>query len=328
MSKVQKKYNNNTIYCAKILIAMSLAILAYGLILDLNNNIRLIDPKNGVSVINDDNGSFVSVDSSGNSSTNTNTNANTNTSTNTQTSDGTILNETNSQTHVVNINDIRNNIQNKYDITIKYGSETDGYIVGGLSTTVIQDESTIYNSLIYLEKVLGYYPYGLFTEIKNGGIPLTIYLINNYSDETVTGATDSNYSFANISIAVIYPIDETFYHESYHYIERYISKKGLSYNVSTWNSYNPYNYNYGEIVNEYSYKNTFSSDSFFVNNYAQVSAEEDRASTFEYMMANSKASCLNTDKPVWKKAMLMSNTIDAALDTVSPNNLEYWERYL
>ena len=330
MSKVYKKKNNSLIYYAKILIAISLAILAYGLVLDLSNNIRLIDPENGVSVVNDDNGSFTSVDSNNNvdATNNSNSTANTNSQNTNIKTPTSQTNQNNSQTHVIDNNAIRNNIQNKYNVSIKYGSETDGYTVGGLSTASIQDKSTIYNSLISLEKVLGYYPYGLFTEIKNGGIPLTIYLINNYSDETVTGATDSNYSFANISIAVIYPIDESFYHESYHYIERYILKRGLGYNVSTWNSYNPYDYNYGEIVNEYSYKNTFSADSFFVNNYAQVSAEEDRASTFEYMMAASKASCLNNDKPVWKKAVLMSNTIDAALDTVSPNNLEYWERFL
>ena len=330
MSKVYKKKNNSLIYYAKILIAISLAILAYGLVLDLSNNIRLIDPENGVSVVNDDNGSFTSVDSNNNvdATNNSNSTANTNSQNTNIKTPTSQTNQNNSQTHVIDNNAIRNNIQNKYNVSIKYGSETDGYTVGGLSTASIQDESTIYNSLIPLEKDLGYYPYGLFTEIKNGGIPLTIYLINNYSDETVTGATDSNYSFANISIAVIYPIDESFYHESYHYIERYILKRGLGYNVSTWNSFNPYDYNYGEIVNEYSYKNTFSADSFFVNNYAQVSAEEDRASTFEYMMAASKASCLNNDKPVWKKAVLMSNTIDAALDTVSPNNLEYWERFL
>ena len=72
-------------------------------------------------------------------------------------------------------------------------------MVGGLSTVPITDENLINVSLTNLDKILGYYPYGLFEEIKNGGIPLTIYLINNYSDDSVTGATDSNHSFANIS---------------------------------------------------------------------------------------------------------------------------------
>ena len=329
MSKKHKK-KNYLLYYAKILIAISLAILAYGLVLDINNNIRLIDPESGVSIIDDDNGSFVSVDNNNNNNTNDN-NENSNTNNNNGRNSSNNRSQSNTNTNNVDsnaLNSLRNSIQQKYNVSIKYGGETDGYTVGGLSTVALYDNNIIYNSLVELNNILGLYPYGIFTEIRNGGIPLTIYLINYYSDNTVTGATDSNYSYANISLAVIYPLDESFFHESYHYIERFILKKGLGYNSVTWNSYNPFDYNYGTIINEFSYKNTFSPDSFFVNNYAQVSAEEDRASTFEYMMAASKASCLNNDKPVWKKAVLMSNTIDAALDTVSPSNLEYWERFL
>lgn len=335
MSKKHKK-NNYLMYYAKILIAISLAILAYGLVLDLSNNIHLIDPRSGVSVVNDDNGSFTSVDNNNNTNIVNGNNGGNNSNTNTggTVSGGTSSNnrgQTGTNTNSVDantLNALRNSIQQKYNVAIKYGGETEGYVVGGLSTVALYDNNAIYNSLVELNNILSLYPYGLFTEIRNGGIPLTIYLISNYSDDTVTGATDSTYSYANISIAVIYPLDESFFHESYHYIERFILKRGLGYNSTTWNSFNPFNYNYGTIVNEYSYKNTFSPDSFFVNNYAQVSAEEDRASTFEYMMASSKASCLNNNKPVWKKAVLMSNTIDAALDTVSPNNMEYWERFL
>ena len=123
-------------------------------------------------------------------------------------------------------------------------------------------------------------------------------------------------------------MDETFFHESYHYIERYIFKKGLTFNELMWNSNNPPEFTYGNVVADYSYKNTLSENSYFVNNYAQTAAEEDRASTFEYMMAKTKASCLNANKPVWKKATIMSKNIDAALNTVSPNVTEYWERHL
>ena len=213
-------------------------------------------------------------------------------------------------------------------IDVKYGSETEGYSVGGLSTVSIYDSEKINSSLKKLDSLLELYPQGFFNEISNGGIPLTIYLINNYSSNEVTGATDSNYSFANISLAIIYPIDESFFHESYHYIERFILKKGLSFNSELWKKFNPSGFTYGTINGKYSYRATFSDNSYFVNNYAQVSAEEDRASTFEYMMASSKASCLNENKPVWKKAYMMSNMIDAAFETVNVKNTEYWERFL
>lgn len=315
MSKKLSRKNNIMIYYAKILIAISIAILVYGIVLDINNNVRLIDPEKNTKVINDNNGNYTSIDTNNDNGKNI-INGNPNPP----------------QSHVTEGSDannaLREDIQRKYNVSIRYGAETEGYVVGGLSTVSIYDDYTITVALNNLDKVLGLYPYGLFTEIKKGGIPLTIYLINNYSDESVTGATDSNYSFANISIAIIYPLDESFYHESYHYIERYILKKGLSYSNDLWDSFNPEGFVYGNINSNYSYKSTFSEDSYFVNSYAQVAPEEDRASTFEFMMANTKASCLNNNKPVWKKARIMSNTIDAALNTVSPNNTEYWERFL
>lgn len=317
-AKSKLKIRKQRIYFAKILIAIAVALLCYGLILDIHNEIRLVDPVNGVQAGNDDDGSYTSVDKNGNSPSNDVENYENNDSV--------------EQNHTVSIeeanNALRNSIQKKYSITIKYGSETANYYVGELATQSIDDPNVINNSLNILNDILGLYPQGLFKEIYDGGIPLTIYLINNYSENAVTGATDSNYSFADISIAVVHPIDETFFHESYHYIERYILKRGLSYNVALWNSYNPDGFSYGTIINNYSYKSTFLENAYFVNNYAQTSAEEDRASTFEYMMASSKASCLNHDMPIWRKAVTMSNTIDVALNSVSSNNTEYWERFL
>lgn len=223
-------------------------------------------------------------------------------------------------------NSIRNNIQNTYGISVKYGSETIGYTVGGISTTPIDDSTAVNAALNRLKNALSLYPSGFFYEIKSGGIPLTVILINSYANNSITGVTDSSYTYADISIAVSHPFEESFYHESYHYMERYLFKRGANYN--SWNTLNPVGFNYGTIVNSYSYANTFSENAFFVNTYAQVSDAEDRASTFEYMMGSSKASCLNYGKAIWYKATLMKNTIEAVFNTVSPNNVEYWERYL
>ena len=142
----------------------------------------------------------------------------------------------------------------------------------------------------------------------------------------MTGVTDSSYENAVISIAAIYPFAESFYHESYHYIERYMFKVGARF--SSWGALNPEGFSYGSIYNKYSYVNTFLDTAPFVNNYSQTSDAEDRASTFEYMMASSKASCLNNGTTVWQKATYISRTIEASLDSVRPDTLEYWERYL
>lgn len=225
---------------------------------------------------------------------------------------------------------LRKQIENNYGVTIFYGSETGGYSInaGGttISTTPISNDVTAQSALYALQSTLSQYPRGLFQEIKDGGIPLTILLVNNYSDNTVTGVTDSDYSRAVISIAVSYPFAESFYHESYHYIERYLFKLGANFN--TWDAFNPDNFTWGNVYNDYSYSNTFSPSAPFVNNYAQTAPEEDRASTFEYMMADSKASCLNYGNTVWRKADQMAKTIETVLNSVKPNVIERWERHL
>ena len=224
-------------------------------------------------------------------------------------------------------NSLRVDLQNKYGIVIKYGSETNGYNVGGMSTTSISNAYTVQTALNNLSNSLSLYPNGFFQEIKNGGIPLTLYLIQKYSQSGVTGATDSNLYRATISIAVDYPFADSFHHEVYHYMDRYIEKKGGSY--SKWTLYNPQGFEYNRGANStLSYSVTGNPSSYFVNNYAQTAAAEDRASTFEYMMANSRISCFNPGKPVWNKANHMSEVVDLAFNSVSPNVIEHWERFV
>jgi len=288
----------------------------------------------------------------GNNSNNNNNNTNTNTNTNNNSNNGNSGGNTNNggnsnsgsgptirekenqqqpQTPVTPTvdqtnNNLRNQIQGTYGVTVLYGMETSSYTVGGLSTSPITNPNTISDSLNQLNYALSQYPNGMFREIKNGGIPLTIVLINNYSDVNVTGVTDSSYTNAVISIAVSHPFYESFYHESYHYIERYMMKRGVYYD--SWDTLNPPGFTWNVVDNGLSYSSTYSENSYFVNSYAQTSAEEDRASTFEYMMSSSKASCLNYGKPIWKKATTMSRYMEIALNCANSSNRERWEQWL
>ena len=99
-------------------------------------------------------------------------------------------------------------------------------------------------------------------------------------------------------------------------------------NFNSWDSLNPTDFKWGTINGNLSYSNTFSADAYFVNNYAQTAATEDRASTFEYMMADSKASCLNSETPVWKKANYMAQMMRQVLSSVKKSSNVYWERFL
>ena len=304
---------------AKIFFVSSITLFAYGLGLQIYQNLKPTDPVKDVNVVNGDDSSISITPSDGSEVVSHDS------------SDDNIQNNTYDTATLEKLNDnLRKSIQKTYSVKVLYGSETYNYSVKNgnkvISTKPIENAVTINSQLNRLKNTLALYPKGMFKEISNGGIPLTIILINNYSDTSITGITDSTYTYAHISIAALFPFEESFFHESYHYIERYMFKKGANFN--SWNTLNPSGFSYGQIYSNYSYSNTFSADAPFVNNYAQTAAAEDRASTFEYMMASSKASCLNNGKTVWKKANYMSKTIDAVLNTVNSDTVEYWERYL
>lgn len=326
--------NNKAKKIATILIVIAIVLISYGLFLDYKQNIRLIDPVKGISTVDvNNNKSKVDIDiDSIQSDNNLKPNPLTDGSIEEKIpADITKKNETKTYSDdydTIN-NRLKKQIKSEYDVDVIYGYDTKDYKVGDLATTPIEDPSVINSSLVKLEIVLGHYPDGMFREIKEGGIPLTIYLVDKFSQTGITGVTDSNAYFANISIATAYPFEESFYHESYHYIERYITEKKKIY-FTSWDNLNPAGFQYTDDANpSISYAaNGGDPKSYFVNNYAQSADAEDRASTFEYMMASSKAKCLNKEQPVWKKAKLISQTIDAALDTCSPSIVDYWERFL
>ena len=236
--------------------------------------------------------------------------------------------DTNTTKNIV-VNDpneeLRVNMENNYSIDIKYGEEVKGYTVGGMNINTVVDDAVINSALIKLNNDLSLYPEGMLDEVQNNS-RLAIYLVKNYSKNTVTGVTDSTGNPTIISISTERDFDDTVHHELYHYFEKYMMSKGASY--TSWNSLNPTNFTYGTNNNSLVYSKTLKPESFFVNVYSQTNAAEDRASTFEYMMASSKASCLNTGNPVYKKASYMSNMMDYYINACSSNTVEYWERYL
>ena len=321
------KIGKSANFYAKILFCISIVFFVYGFVLDFVSTHKLIDPIKNVHLIHRD--STISITTQDGSEI-----VPGNTIENTDNNDSNRIN--NRREEIINnpvdgVNyALREEIEKKYGLTIKYGSETDGYSIhtssGTISTNSISNSEIIYKQLDSLKKVLSLYPNGLFQEIKKGGIPLTIMLIQDFSESSITGITDSSYSYANISISAIHDFEESFFHESYHYIERYMFKKGASFN--SWSSLNPADFEYGTIYSGYSYNVTFSQDSFFVNNYAQTAATEDRASTFEFMMGSTKATCLNQNMPVWRKAKYMATTMDYVLKSATPSTIEYWERFL
>ncbi len=336
---------NNQIKLAKVLLSFSLVLILTGIGLNLDNTIKT-NPITNTHVLNSSSTNDISItttdtpikdestaDDSKSSDTNTSDN---NTSNSSNNSTGNSSNQTTtttpsqqpSQTTTIEQtnNNLRNTIQNKYGITVRYGVETNGYTVAGLSSVRLSDSNSINSLLSQLNYNLSLYPSGFFNETKQGGYTLTIYLLKRYSQENVTGITDSTTKNVVISLATDYSFVESLHHEVYHYIEKYMYSRGANY--TTWNTLNPQGFNYGTTNSSLSYASTGNSNASFVNNYAQTDQYEDRASTFEYMMATSEASCLATGTTIWKKAKYICEQIDAVFQTVTPSIREYWERYV
>ena len=326
----------NLINLSKTLIVFSLVVLFSGVAFNFNNDRKLINPKNDTYLLSpnkDKNGtiSITTIDENEVNGGKPTSNNNSSTNNNSNNSDvSNYSNSTNTYPKSNNIDDINNNlrnsIQSKFNITVKYGNETNGYSAADLKTIPVTDKNMINSSLNDLNNNLSIYPINMFSEIKSGGYNLTIYLIKKYSADNVTGITDSNNKKVIISLATDYQFRESLHHELYHYIENYMYSRGLRY--TEWNSLNPTKFKYGKHNSSLSYSYTRDPDAYFVNNYAQTSAEEDRASTFEYMTAANKSSCLNNGKPIWLKAKYICEQIDSVFNSVSPNTKEYWERYV
>lgn len=221
---------------------------------------------------------------------------------------------------------LRKNIESKYKITVRYGVETNGYTVAGLSTECLTDANRINQLLSELNYNLSLYPPDFLNETRQGGYTLTIYLIKRYSQDNVTGITDSTTKNVVISLATDYSYIESMHHELYHYIEKYMYQRGANY--TTWNSLNPPGFNYGSENSSLSYANTKNANAFFVNTYAQTDQFEDRASTFEYMMSQNEENCLQTGTTIWKKAKYICEQIDAVFQSATPSTIEYWERFI
>ena len=238
------------------------------------------------------------------------------------------INPSISNDDVIDENDIlRRSIEDTYGIKVKYGNEVSNYQAGSMNVTPILGKDIIKRGLKQLRETLKLYPRDFFREFLNENLSLEVFLIKNYSKDNVTGVTDLFGNRVIVSIAMDYPFFESFNHEIYHYIEHFIVRKQGEF--SAWNMYNPNDFSYGTVNSNYSYTKTQKADSVFVNNYAQTNPYEDRASTFEYMMASNKIPCFNSsDYPIWKKSSYMALMIDTYFDTVSPSVIDYWERFI
>ena len=272
-----------------------------------------------------------------NSSSTNNTNKpnqNTNNNTNIDNNENTVLPEEKPpvvvKTQAEKNDEYRKQLQNKYSVKIAYKDELGNYTINGYGSDKLNDDNKINNCLGEINKTLKNYPNGFFKEMKDYGMPLTIYLVNSISGN-VSGLTDAkDKSDIKIMIAPASLFENTLNHEIMHYIDSYIKVKGYSIDINiTMKDVNPIGFTYGDTSNEYVYYFTSIDNAYFLSAYGKTNYLEDRAVIFSDLMTRTFAKDYYDDgTPINKKAKLISSQIKEHFNTLSNTGRYYWDRFL
>ena len=270
-----------------------------------------------------------------NSSTNTNKpNQNANNNTNINNNENTTLPEEKppvvEKTQAEKNDEYRKQLQNKYSVKISYKNELGNYTINGYGSEKLNDDNKINNCLGEIDKTLKNYPNGFFKEMKDYGMPLTIYLVNSISDD-VSGLTDAkDKSDIKIMIAPASIFEKTLNHEIMHYIDTYIKDKGYPIDINnTMKDVNPVGFTYGDTSNEYVYYFTSVDNAYFLSSYGKTNYLEDRAVIFSDLMTRTFTKDYYANgTPINKKAKLISLQIKEHFNTLSNTERYYWDRFL
>ncbi len=270
-----------------------------------------------------------------NNSTNTNkTNQNANNNTNINNNENTILPEEKppvvEKTQAEKNDEYRKQLQNKYSVKIAYKNELGNYTINGYGAEKLNDDNKINNCLGEIDTTLKNYPNGFFKEMKDYGMPLTIYLVNSISGK-VSGLTDAkDKSNIKIMIAPASIFENTLNHEIMHYIDTYIKDKGYPIDINnTMKAVNPVGFTYGDTSNDYVYYFTSVDNAYFLSAYGKTNYLEDRAVIFSDLMTRTFTKDYYDDgTPINKKAKLISSQIKAHFNTLSNTGRYYWDRFI
>ena len=270
-----------------------------------------------------------------NSSTNTNKpNHNANNNTNINNNENTALPEEKpsvvEKTQAEKNDEYRKQLQNKYSVKIAYKNELGNYTINGYGSDKLNDDNKINNCLGEIDKTLKNYPNGFFKEMKDYGMPLTIYLVNSISGN-VSGLTDAkDKNDIKIMIAPASLFENTLNHEIMHYIDSYIKVKGYPIDINnTMKDVNPVGFIYGDTSNEYVYYFTSVDNAYFLSSYGKTNYLEDRAVIFSDLMTRTFTKDYYANgTPINKKAKLISLQIKEHFNTLSNTERYYWDRFL
>lgn len=232
-------------------------------------------------------------------------------------------------------NDFRNNLKNKYNVTVGYKDEIDGkYLNSYANPTKLYDDEVIRYNLLKIENALNKYPNSFFSEIKNKWKPVSIYLVDNINGYAAGLVDNNNNNTIIILIVATHSstssiLENTIHHEMMHVIDCYFTSKGIytSYFLEqSMMQFNPEDFSYGTQSNRYVY--FLDNPYYFISKYSKSNYKEDRAEIFANLMFRSNPpDCFKFENPVKEKAKIITKQINQNFNSaISGNNR--WDRFV
>ena len=152
------------------------------------------------------------------------------------------------------------------------------------------------------------YPSDVFSIFKDEKYNLNITLVSNFNDNNIALASKNTLNQYRIYLSNSEKFERSFHHEFFHVLEYYMEGK-VKYLYHSWNSYNPYGYEYEYVYSKYNTEDE-NRNTFFLTKYSKVSEKEDRAEIFaEIMTLNKKEGYLKNGTSLKSKIMYLLNEI-------------------
>ncbi|MGN1013074.1 MAG: hypothetical protein ACI4ON_04520 [Clostridia bacterium] len=220
-----------------------------------------------------------------------------------------------------------NKIKNEYGIIIGYGEEEKSF-VNSVDANIQYDINIVNNNVKVIYNALKKYPKDVFDIFKNEKYSLYILLVSSFNDNNIALASKNTLNQYRIYLSNDANFERAFHHEFFHVLEYYMSDK-IKYLYSSWNLYNPMNFEYNEDISKLTDENVYNKysseeenkNAYFLTKYSKVSAKEDRAEIFaELMMLNKKESYLKNGTTIRTKINYLINEI---YENISISNFHF-----
>lgn len=243
--------------------------------------------------------------------------------------------------------DYADRLEDKYDVRILLSSQCREaaalceYPINLTDALGADELSSILLALERLDCALALYPDGFFAQFRNsmeeGGLRFLLAEEINSGFGTV-GCTYENGNWQNIALDVrsSYGLDGAICHEIWHATENHIFAQDYgAFPIEDWAALNPQGFTYtydAALIDSDRIRWTLYGGSlpnvYFVDSYAQMNEQEDRARIMEYFMVHTEEAELLIQSPaIRQKLQCMCNAIRDNFDTSSWSSV-CWEELL